>query len=120
MPEVGADVKCAVCRRPALRYFAAAQFGPDATETSSGTAISATTPIASFAIAVSASTSPVGRLEHQLVVDLKHHAASEALGTQAPVHLDHRELHDVGGGPLHRVVHRRPLSERAQVVVAAS
>ena len=42
----------------------------------------------------------------------------EALFPQPARHLDHRELDDISSRPLHRVVHRRALTEPAQVRVA--
>ena len=54
---------------------------------------------------------PRRRLEDEFVVDLQDHARAEALGAQPTIDLDHRELHDVGGRALHRVVHRRALAE---------
>src|SRR6185503_2482736 len=59
-------------------------------------------------------------LEQQLVVDLEERARAEAAGPQPLVETDHRDLHDVGCGPLDGHVDGHPLACGAERGIARS
>ena len=56
--------------------------------------------------------------QQQLVVHLKDHSRAEFFAAQSLVHLDHRDLHQVGGGALNRSVDGFTFGSRTQVVIA--
>ncbi len=101
-------------------YLASAQFAPLDTSTSRGTASSATPDIAVAhhlrEVLELCSWAPRRRVRRGPAAPC---AQAKPSSRSLLVHLDHGELDDVGGRALHRVVHRRALTERLEVVVAA-